>query len=677
MAALLALAVLAVYAPVRDHEFVEFDDPLYVTENPQVRQGVTGPNLVWALTSMDAHLLHPLTWTSYMVDVDLWGVERAGPFALTNAVFHAATAALLFLLLRCLTGRLWPSAFAAALFALHPLRVESVAWVSQRKDVLSGLFLILTLWAYAGYARHGGVRRYALTAGTLLLGLLSKPTLVTVPVLLLLLDAWPLARLGRVALRQLVLEKLPLLALCLGVAGVGIWMMGSAPNVWGEDPSLLQRLAGAPVVSVFYLGKILWPTKLAVVYPDPLQQGLPFWTGWQIGGALALLVMLTAGAAAVARRAPAVLVGWLWYGIALLPVIGLVPFGIRVMNDRHTYLPMLGLALAAGFGLLPALEARHRLRHALVPLAALVLVACAGLSWRQVSVWRDSTALFDRALAVTERNAIVHFSKAVALGKRGETDAAIREFRATLAIHPGHADAHNGLGWLLQQRGESEEAVRHYRRALELRPGYVQALLNLGNQLGAEGDRETSLALLQEAVQRAPQLAHAHYWLGAALESAERVPEATAEYRQAVAIDPEHVWSHARLGRLLEQRGRTAEALAHYQAVLSVREEDADALRGTAWILATGRTSALRDPDRAVALAEQLDGLTGSRSPVGRYTLAAAYAAAGRTEEAATVLREVLLELTPADEPWAPELRRCLALYEAGLPYRRPLAARE
>jgi tetratricopeptide (TPR) repeat protein len=551
----LAASIVAVYAPVRQHAFVEFDDPLYVRDNAVVQRGLSLPGVGWAFGSDDAFLWHPLTWLSLMADAELHGSSRAGPYALTNVALHVANSLLLMALLTSLTGRLGPSALAAALFALHPLRVESVAWVSGRKDGLSGLFALSAIWAYVAWARVGGRGRYLAALGLYVAALLAKPTHVALPLLLLLLDAWPLGRLrpalaaGRQAVSRLLLEKLPWLAVGL-VAGVAnVVMIGRVLNPWVEDLPFSQRLAAAPLHWLFYLEKTLWPVDLAIVYPGPHQQGLPFYGSAELAAGWALLVALSVGLAWLGRRRPYLAWGWLWFLIALAPALQLLPTGLRVPHDRYTWLASIGPFVALSFGGAALWTHARSLRPLLAGGAAALLAACAFLSAQQVAHWRDSRSLFDHSLAVTDRNAIVHFSRGIARARAGEVDAAIADLRTALAIHPRHPDSHNSLGYLLASRGEYDEAIVHLRQALVAQPSYALAMSNLGNVLDASGQGDEALVWLRRATERAPDSADAHYWLGVALER-RGLAEAADPYRRALEIDPDHRWSRQALERL-------------------------------------------------------------------------------------------------------------------------------
>ncbi len=435
LALALAAAVIIVYWPVLGHPFVEFDDPDYVTENAQVQQGLTWSGIVWALKSVDAANWHPITWLSHMLDVTFYHLNPRGHHW-TSILLHAANSALLFWLLRACTGSLWRSAVAAALFGLHPLRVESVAWVAERKDVLSGFFALLTLWAYAKYYKlkeqqsDQQSRWYGLAVLFFALGLMSKSMLVTLPFVLLLLDIWPLKRFSdlRIAVsntppnssafnkmkagigtlargaKPLVIEKIPFFALSAASCVITLYAQGRGGAVAQlQDLSLLDRAANAAVSVARYLGKIIWPANLAVFYPHPRH-----WPAWQVAGAALGILLITWSVARGLRRAPHLAVGWLWFLGMLIPVIGLVQVGSQSMADRYTYLPSIGLTIAAVWGLFYLTKSRPPARVAAMAAAVAVMVLCGFASRAQTKHWRSASALFEHAATVTEGNYVAH-----------------------------------------------------------------------------------------------------------------------------------------------------------------------------------------------------------------------------------------------------------------------------
>jgi tetratricopeptide (TPR) repeat protein len=501
--AVLAVGVLFVYAPVRHFPFVVYDDKAYVSENPAVLGGLTGEGVVWAFTHSAQGNYVPLAWLSHMLDVELFGLD-AGAHHAVNVLLHLASTLLLFEVLRRASGGLWPSAFAAAVFGVHPTHVESVAWVAERRDVLSGFFFVLSLGAYASWTRAGGVLRYGALVVCFSLGLLAKPMLVTLPFLLLLLDLWPLRRAGRGAAR-LVLEKLPLLLPAAAVSALAL------STQEGAMPSLAQlplgaRLAGASLAYAAYLRDMLWPLDLAVFHPVDLD--VP--PGRAVAAAL-LLAALSAGALLAWRRRPWLTVGWLWFAGMLVPVIGLVQVGSQSMADRYLYLPGIGLSVALAWGAAELVAARPRARRALAGAALVWLAACLLLARAQVHSWRDSVALFEHARAVTGSNVVVELNLGEAYEDAGDAERALAHYERALHWQPGARGAHTRSGAILARRGELERASRHLLLALRLDPGDAQAHVELGTLLMRTGQLEAAEDSLARALELEPANAEARY----------------------------------------------------------------------------------------------------------------------------------------------------------------------
>jgi tetratricopeptide (TPR) repeat protein len=490
-------AALALYTPAASFPFIEFDDPGYVRDNPHVAHGLTAETVRWAFTSAAyQYNWHPLTWLSHALDVQLFGLD-AGRHHLVNACLHALNAALLFLALRALTGRQWPSALAAALFALHPLRVESVAWVAQRKDVLAGTFFCLTLLAYAHHARAPTRGRMAVVALAYAAGLMAKPTLVTMPFLLLLLDFWPLGRIRENPL----LEKLPLLALSL--ASIVLTLVAqSAGGALAVSIPLAERLANAPLAYLAYLGHALWPCKLAVLYPHP----------WLVepersrllagGSALVVLGILSWVALRNRQERPWLLVGWCWFLGWLVPMIGLVQVGNQAHADRYAYLALIGLELALAWSAAELAGARaSRVAAGVLGLGALALV----LEY-QLSFWRSSKTLFERALAVTEKNFVIENQLGLVLAER-DLDGALRHFEAAAGIRPGFFEAELNTGKARFQKGDLPAARAAFERAVDARPAQGDARLCLATVLAREQEFARADAELARALECDPGLA--------------------------------------------------------------------------------------------------------------------------------------------------------------------------
>ena len=505
----LIVLTLLVFRPVVGHDFVFFDDDVYVTHNPHIQQGVSPSGVRWAFTTFHAANWHPLTWLSHMLDVQCYGPNPAGHHS-TNLILHAFNAALLFLVLVRMTGRTGASAFVAAVFAVHPLRVESVAWISERKDLLSGAFWVLTLGAYARYAEKRSLARYVMVLVSLALGLMAKPMLVTLPFVLLLLDYWPLERIPNAERRlpnaagALVLEKIPLFI--LSVASSVITMKaqhaGGAVQPVEQFPFAI-RIGNAAVSYVLYIKQLIWPTGLAFFYPHP-----GAWAISQVLGATFFVLAVSAIVLLLARRRRYLPVGWFWYLGTLVPVIGLLQVGGQAMADRYTYVTQIGLLIMlvwAAADALDRLEPRAR-RICGSVLAAVVLLPLAVAARTQLASWQNSYTLFTRALAVTDRNATAHNNLGALLAREGSVAEAERHFRAALEIQPRYPHANKNLANMLLEQGRKEEAATYYRAMVDSCPDDVESLNNLAWLLvkkpnGSDADRAEAVRLAERAVE--------------------------------------------------------------------------------------------------------------------------------------------------------------------------------
>jgi tetratricopeptide (TPR) repeat protein len=508
----LFLATLWVFAPVRHHGFLDYDDAPYVTARPEVRAGLSGPGTAWAFTNVEAGNWHPVTWLSHMLDVEVFGLD-ARAHHLVNVGLHGLSAALLYTVLAASTGAPGRSAFAAAVFALHPLRVESVAWIAERKDVLSGLFFFAALGAYGWHVRAPSRARAAVLLALTGLGLLSKAMLMTLPAVLLLVDVWPLGRLrSRADLRARLREKVPVALLCGVLAGVALYAQARGGSLTGlEVLPVGARLANAVVAPVLYLRDLLWPAGLAVLYPHP--RSLPL---WQPLGAAALLASLTWACVRGARTRPLYLVGWLWFLVMLLPVIGIVQVGAQARADRYTYLPLVGPVVALTWGISDAFGGR-RLARWLPAAAAVVLLALALATRAALVPWRDDEALFAHAARVTRDNAIAYTNWAHALDRDPAQQRALLE--RALAIEPRLASAHFELGRVLAREGDRAGAERHYQLALRSNPHLADAHNNLGNLLFEDGRYDEAIEHYRLALAREPGRASTTHNLAVALRA--------------------------------------------------------------------------------------------------------------------------------------------------------------
>jgi len=562
---LLAVAVLTVFWPALGHDFVNYDDDLYVTRNPWVQRGLGWTTARWALTSDAAGNWHPVTWLSHQLDWELWGPRPRGHHA-TSVVLHAVNTVVLFAVLDAMTASPWRSALAAALFGLHPLHVESVAWIAERKDVLSTCFWFLTLLAYVHYTRRPGVGRHLLVMLGLALGLMAKPMVVTLPCTLLLLDYWPLGRWRRAEdVGPLVREKLPLFAL-VAISSVVTWRVQSAAGAVLPMP-LANRIGHVLVTYVAYLGKMLWPADLAAMYSHPGAEA-PV----AVLFSLLLLALVTAAVVVERRRRPFLLVGWLWYLGTLVPVIGLVQVGVTAMADRFTYVPLVGIFVAIAW-LVPATREPRLVAAAAVAVLALL----AARARDQVHVWRDSATLFAHALAVDEANPLAHVNLAVELDARGDVDGANAHLERALVLRPDMVSARIALGNNLVRKGRAEEAIAQYRAAIAADPTSARALNNLGWVQLQLGRLDEAIDSLERALRIEPGLATAENDLGMALARRGENDAARGHFERALAADPRYADAHNNLAAVLLSEGRIDEAVVHAERAIAVQPRFAEA----------------------------------------------------------------------------------------------------
>jgi Tfp pilus assembly protein PilF len=575
----LVILTLAVYWQVLEHPFIQFDDDLYVTGNEYVRKGLTKKSLCWAFsfTGKDKTYWHPLTWLSHMLDCHLFGLN-SGMHHLTNLIFHIANSMVLFLVLRKLTGEQWKSAFVAGLFALHPFHVDSVAWVAERKNVLSTFFWMLTLFSYAVYAKRPHIVKYLVTCFIFMLGLMAKPMLVTLPFVLLLMDYWPLKRMGPGAehktLYFLCLEKVPLLFLSL----ISVFIATQSVKGFGtvislESVPLGLRIANGLVSYIHYITKTLWPRDFAIFYPYPLKVPL-----WQSVGAFIILAGISAVVFRAYKDRAYLGVGWLWYLGTLVPVIGLVQVGLwPAMADRFTYIPLIGLFIMIVWGV-PDLMMPWKIQtKGLVMVAATVFPVLSISTWHQLGYWTDSIKLYSHALQVTDNNFVIHHNMGVALAEAGQTAKAFEHYSEALRINPNFIQAHINLGADFARQGRNKEAIHHYLAAIQINSDSAEAHCNLGNILADTGRIEAALFRYREALRINPNFADAHYNLANVLSKNGNHEEAVRHYLEALRIDPDFSRAHNNLGLVLINRDEIKRAIAHFKAALIVNPENSDA----------------------------------------------------------------------------------------------------
>jgi tetratricopeptide (TPR) repeat protein len=568
----ICLAILAgtwiVYAPVRHFDFVNFDDPDMVSANPHVRLGMSAAGLRWAFTSVEAANWFPITRLSHLLDYQRFGVHSGGPHVV-NVLLHALTAMVLFLFLDRATRAVWRSALVALVFALHPLHVESVAWVSERKDVLSALFWFLALWAYVRYTERPGVGRYLAVLLCFVLGLMSKPMIVTLPFVLLLLDFWPLRRPLNGAL---IREKLPLLALAVlaAVATLLVQQNSGAVETGAAFPVWL-RVQNALEAYCIYIGKTLWPSGLAIFYPYPSTIAI-----WVTGLAACALAAISAGALRLRQRAPYLAVGWFWFVGTLVPVIGLIQVGSQARADRYTYVPMVGLAIAVVWS---AADLLRRWPRAQIALAAAVPLACLPVARAQVECWRNSETLFRHALAVTSGNDVAeHNLGNYLLDVPDRLPEAMEHLKTSLRIYPQSAKAHVDLGTAMARAGQEAEALAEFQEAVRLAPGSPLTHDSLAKTLVDLGRLPEAVEEYRSAIRLAPDSAIPHNNLGNALAKMGRVPDAIGEYETALRLDPQYAEAHNNLGVVLSGvPGRLPEAIRHLETVVRLNPDSATA----------------------------------------------------------------------------------------------------
>ena len=594
----LALCCVAIYGQTLAHNFVVYDDTLYVTENAEVQAGLSWTGVVWAFTTDRAMYMHPLTWMSHMLDCDLYGLRPWGHH-LTNLIFHMLGTIALFLVLARMTKRAWPSALTAALFAVHPLHVESVAWVAERKDVLSMLFWTLGLGAYAWHRQRPGAWRYSATALLFLLGFLSKPMVVTFPFVLLLLDYWPLGQVDLAAplgtmrrqLARLAVGKTPLFLMTAAMCAVTVVMQASANNLRFMDKvSLADRCANAVVVYALYLVKTVWPSGLAVFYPHPIHRPL-----WQVAGAAVMLAAITLLCLRGARRRPWLIVGWLWYLGTLVPVIELVQAGTFSHADRYTYIPLIGIFIMVAFSLDEVRDAGHVPKKAVTAAAVLAVAALTAAAIHQTAYWKDSETLFRHALTVTPDNTISQNNLAAGLYENKKLREAFEHCERAVQLAPGNNVSIEGMAMILHDEGRYEEALAKHREALAIQPEDGKALKNLRKTLKALGKLDPIEEEYGRLGQKAAKSVDDYCRLGTLAMTLGDPNAAFEAFEAALLMEPNSKKVHISIGDALAEEGKFADALAYYEKAWRADPKDAQSLYNMGVML-----SKLKRPEEAM-----------------------------------------------------------------------------
>jgi tetratricopeptide (TPR) repeat protein len=582
----LAVVTLIVFWPVHRFDFINYDDTDYVAKNPRIQEGFTSSAIQWAFTESHSSNWHPVTWLSHMLDWQLFG-KNAGGHHMVNVMFHIANSLLLFVLLRRMTQTTWPGAFVAALFALHPLHVESVAWVAERKDVLSTFLWLLTTWHYVRFAqaRHALPPRrsaldYSLALLFFALGLMSKPMLVTLPFTLLLLDFWPLRRMAgnnnsrEITLPRLkssIVEKIPFFALIVISSALTFWAQRKGGAVTSLNAlSLEGRISNALISYPRYLGKMLWPENLTILYPHPWQ-----WPIWIAIAAALFLIGVTVVAIRNRQKHPYLIVGWLWFLGTLVPVIGLVQVGMQAIADRYAYIPLIGIFIAVTWWAWSVFGEPSKNRTALGVVAAVILIGCTLATAKQLQHWQNSGTLFSRAVTLTKKNFLAHNNLGFYLYENGNVDEAIQHFQSAIQIYPQFEISWRNMGQALDEKHRYAEAVTHYEKALQLNPGHLEVRNRLGNSLSEIGRVDEAIGHYNYVLERQPENVDAHNNLGVALAMKGQLADALVHLEKAVALNPRSASAHSNLGNAYAVQQKVDLAISHYKTALSLNTDDA------------------------------------------------------------------------------------------------------
>ena len=720
---LLAASTLLVFWQVRDFDFITFDDAGYVSDNPHVTTGIKMDNIVWAFTTGRGANWHPLTWLSLILDCQLFG-PNPGRMHFVSLLLHVVNTLLLFAVLKKMTAALWPSAFVAAAFALHPMHVESVAWIAERKDVLSTFFFMLTLLAYCRYTQQQNKGRYFLVLLIFSFGLMAKPMLVTLPFVLLLLDYWPLNRFEpplfakpsgrqsrkpgpvysrRTVMYRLIIEKIPFFVLS-AASSVITFFVQRGGGAFNEIPNQ-NRLANALVSYAQYIGKMLWPENLAIYYPLD-NKGFPF---WQISLCVLLLAAISLVVIRFGGRHKYLPVGWLWFLGTLVPVIGVVQVGSQAMADRYSYIPYIGLFVMVAWGL-PELFSKLAYRKIVLGMSMAIVLTILGIcTIHQVSYWKNGETVFKHALEVTQNNCAAHDCLGNIYLRQGKVALAIQECSKALEIEPTWAYGHGNLGVALAKDGRYIEALEQFRQAVELRPDLASARYNLGKALGTQGRFDEALEQFHAAIRLEPDwpapmndfaflvVTHPELksrdvneairlasrvcvltnykdaaflsTLAVAYSSANRFSEAAQTLETALNLDPNSAALHNGLGDVLLSQGKFKEAIGQMKRSLEIEPNNPDAKSDMAWILATCPDSNMRNPSEAIRLAQEACIATNYKKANKLDTLGAAYASAGRFAEAIETAEKALSAADRGQIELLKTIQGHLDLYKVSKPY--------
>jgi tetratricopeptide (TPR) repeat protein len=679
----LVLVVVAAYEPLRHNDFITYDDPVYVTQNPHITGGIGWQSIRWAFTNTHFYMWHPLTSLSHMLDCELFGLKPFGHH-LTSLLIHIVNTLLLFWILKKTTGSLWPSAFAAAVFGLHPLQVESVVWAAERKTVISGLFWMLTIAAYIHYAARPCTGRYLLVFFVFALCIMTKPVVVTLPFVLLLLDYWPLSRIkdgSKVmekrqsaaisyqpsSLRKLIIEKIPLFGLSVLLSVITFVVQQKGGSVLEmERLSFKWRIANALVSYIRYLEKMVYPQDLAIFYPHPANT-LPPWE------AVVSVIVLAAVSAAViygAWRHRYLVTGWLWYLGTLVPVLGLIQSGSQAMADRYAYLPLIGICIMLAWGA-DEIIGRWQYRKIAPGISAAILCAAMIILTRtQISYWKDNLTLFTHALAVTRDNSIMLNSLGCALFENNQDNEAIEKFNRALRINPKFSVARCNLAKVFLKQGKISEAIASFNEALRVNPD-LPDVYNLGAAYAKSGRPEPAISNYNKALGLNPDYPEAHYGLALILTEQGRYDSAIEHFKKALQTKPNWPEVYDKLGQaylLIKEYNRAVDC---WTRAIKLAPDLVEAYNNLGWVLATVEKNELRNPAQAVKFAQKACELSKNSNPNILDTLAVAYAADGKFAQAIeTAQRAINLCQASGKKELADDIRKKLQLYKSGQPYR-------
>jgi len=677
----IVIATLIAYEPIRHNGFVSYDDSKYITQNPDIKAPITWQSLGRAFIKPHFHMWHPLTTITHMLDYQLFGLNPLGHH-LVSLLLHIVNTMLLFQILVNMTGSIWTSAFVAAVFVLHPIQVESVAWAAERKTVLSGLFWLLTMAAYIRYTRKPSAGRYILLLLVFGLCILTKPVVVTLPAALLLLDYWPLDRVKwsrqikrlpkekdqqEVSVWRLIIEKIPLFVLSAILSAItfAVQQQGGAVITLEKWP-LDIRIANMFVSYIRYIGKVIWPSRLAVLYPS-LRSNLPKAT---VGICVLLFILISAFSIYIGRRRKYIAMGWLWYVGTLVPVIGLVQAGVQAMANRYMYIPMLGLLIIIAWAVKDFVANRPRCKKIMAVLAAVVLLSAIILTRTQVRYWRNSMALFEYALKVTENNATAENNYGALLFEAGRLDEAVLHLSKAVRISQSFFEARYNLGQSLLKQGKPSEAIACFNELIKHKQDSAQVYYHLAMALIMQKKYDDAIEYLDKSLTLDPQFSEAHREIGTLLLARGKINEAIPHLNEALRMGINKAKIYAYLGTAYNQLGKYELAIRNWSRAAELKPDSADVLNNLAWLLATVEDSTIQDANKAIEFAQRACELTEYKEPAILDTLAVAYAAAGRFTDAVTTAEQaVSAAKARGQENMVSEIQSRIELYKTGRSY--------